>query len=102
MPIPTTAGTRVSINIWASASVQSGTATLGGIFIDAVWFSTTDYLAESVIGTLSSGGGAVSVKSLQPPPGAVKVRVRARLALPSWAAGANIRLYADALAVTVP
>jgi hypothetical protein len=94
---------RVSFNLWASGSVQSGTAVLGLIEFSAQWYGGGNQnLRTDVLGSLDASGGAVSAKSLLPPPGAEGVHVTARLNLVSWNAGAVIRLYADALAVTVP
>jgi hypothetical protein len=100
--IPAVTGTRISVNIWASGSVQSGTAVVGNILIDTVWYNGTTYVSESVIGTMPASGGALSVKSILIPAGVNKVMIRARLEVPSYSSGAIIRLYADALAVTVP
>jgi hypothetical protein len=95
--------TRYSINMWAVASVQSGTAVLGQIGFYVYWQDNagTTLLVEE-LGLLPASGGAVSVKSKLPPVGTTKAFVHARINVTSWSSGALIRLYADALAVTVP
>jgi hypothetical protein len=100
--IPVATGTRVSINLWASASVQSGTAVLGTIEYVMAWFNGATFLSETTFGTNPASGGAKSVKSVLPPAGTTEVWVRAKLNLTSFQSGAVIRLYADAAAVTVP
>jgi hypothetical protein len=95
--------TRYSVNLWAVASVQSGTAVLGNIEYRVQWKdSGGTTLRDDLLGTLAAAGGAVSGKSLLPPAGTTQATVRALLRLTSWSSGAIVRLYADALAVTVP
>jgi hypothetical protein len=94
--------TRLSFNVWASASVESGTAELAAVELIAVWWNGATYLGEGSLASLPATGGPMSAKSVLPPAGTTKVTVRVRLGVVSWAAGAKIRLYADAAAVTVP
>ena len=98
------AGSRVSINIWAAELLMSGAPVRDPILVDVVWASAPGGAAirTDVIGTIPVNGGAVSVKSLLPPAGASYARVRVAARLASWPAGTVVRLYADALAVTVP
>jgi hypothetical protein len=84
-------------------SVQSGTAVLGNIEYYAYWYSAADAeLRVDLLGTKPASGGAVSVKSIQPPASTSRVIVRAMQKVTSWNTGAIVRLYADALAVTIP
>lgn len=105
VPLPHAAvpGERYSINEWASASVETGNPVLGQLQIQALWLDAArTVLRMDVIGDLPPGGGAASMRSIEPPPGATQVEVRAAQTVTSWDAGAVVRLYADALAVTVP
>lgn len=99
---PYVSGARYSFNEWASASVQSGTAVLGSLDIIAIWWNGTTYITEFVVGTGSASGGAKSAKSMLAPNGANRVMLRAKINMTSWSAGAVVRLYADAAAVSVP
>jgi hypothetical protein len=95
--------TRYSVNVWASANVQSGTAVLGNIEFIVFWLNASNaVLGSDIFGTLPASGGAVSKKSMLPPAGTTQVVVEARINVTSWSSGALIRLYADALALTVP
>jgi hypothetical protein len=94
--------TRVSFNAWASSSVQSGTATLGLIEFLVIWYNGATYIGESVIATEPATGGAMSVKSVLPPAGTNSVTIRVKQHIPSWSSGAVVRMYIDAVAVTVP
>lgn len=97
------AGSRFSINMWAAGSIQSGTAALGALEIRAYWQNASSVtLREDLIGTVPGGSGAVSLSSIAPPAGATKVVVRALQRVTSAASGAVLRVYIDALAVTVP
>jgi len=91
------------VNLWASASVQSGTAVLGVIEYHAYWMNASNaVLRDDTVGTGPATGGAMSMKSILPPAGTTKVLVRGLVRLTSWSSGAIVRLYADAAAVTVP
>lgn len=98
------AGSRVSINFWAAELLMSGTPVRPDIEIVAYWRASAGgaVLRTDVLGTVPVNGGALSVKSIAPPAGANFVLVRAKALLTSWPAGTVVRLYADALAVTVP
>jgi len=97
------AGARYSVNLWATASVGSGTASIGSISYFAIWRDGSNaVLRTDALGSQGSSGGSMSVPSLVPPAGATNVIVRAELAVTSWASAAVVRLYADTLAVTVP
>lgn len=97
------AGSRVSINFWAAELLMSGTPTRQPIEFYAYWTATSGgaVLRTDLLGSVPVDGGAVSAKSITPPAGANFVTVRAQARL-SWTAAAVVRLYADALAVTVP
>jgi hypothetical protein len=95
--------TRYSVNLWSAASVQSGTAVLGDLTYQIMWQDAGGAgLRTDTFGTATSSGGAKSEKSILPPAGTVKAVLRAHQAVNSYSAGAIIRLYADAAAVTVP
>lgn len=104
VPLPgITATTRYSVNLWASASVQSGTAVMGNLEYRAQWQdSGGTLLRDDLIFAGSAAGGAQSAKSILPPTGTAQVTVRALLRMTSWSTGAVVRLYADAAAVTLP
>lgn len=97
-------GSRVSFNYWAAELVMSGTMVRPDIEIVAYWRSTSGgaVLRTDVLGTVPVNGGALSVSSVLPPAGANFVLVRAQAKVTSWTAGSILRLYADALAVTIP
>jgi hypothetical protein len=95
--------TRYSVNIWANASVQSGTAVLGNLEYHVLWQDAAGTtLRDDLLATKTPAGGAVSANSILPPAGTTKASVRAFIRLTSWSTGAVVRLYADSLAVTVP
>lgn len=95
---------RVSINYWSAELLMSGAPVRADIELTAEWRATSGgaALRTDVLGTIPVNGGALSVKSIDPPAGANFVLVRAAASLASWPAGTVVRLYADALAVTVP
>jgi hypothetical protein len=98
-----TANMRFSVNCWAFASVASGTAVLGNIEIHAFWQNSSGVTQRGdAIGTMSANGGAVSAASILPPATTDRVLVRALVRVTSWSTGAQIKLFADALAVTSP
>ena len=99
----TNAQSKMTVSMWASASVISGSAVLGDITIYGIWQDAAgNHLGVIPHGTLPAAGGAITVKSYTPPLGSVKCAMRASLSVPSWNAGAVIDLFADAVAVTVP
>lgn len=95
---------RVSFNVWSAQVLVSGTANRGDTEVYALWRSEPggEPMQTEMLGTIPPIGGALSVKSVLPPEGATHVLVRVQAPMTSWSAGAVIRLYADALAVTVP
>jgi hypothetical protein len=97
-------GARYSFTIWSASVIMAGAPTLLDIEFLAFWLNGSGgpVLSMDLIGTVDPDGGAVSVKSLLPPPGATHVLVRAMQPLTSWNAGTIVRLYTDALAVTNP
>lgn len=97
------AGASVSFSMWAAEVLVSGAPVRQDIQFEAIWVDGgSGVVRTDVLGQRPASGGAVSVKSLVPPVGAVSVIVRARARLTSWPSGTVVRLYADALAVTVP
>jgi hypothetical protein len=102
LPVGAPAGTRYSVNLWATALVSAGVASITGIEIYAAWRSGSTVLRTDLIGAMPATGGARSLAGIAPPAGADRVSVYARANLTSWNATAIVDLYADALAVTVP
>lgn len=98
------ANSRVSISLWAASVIASGAPVREDLRFYAFWRqgSGGTVLRTDLLGTVDPDGGAVSVKSIEPPAGATHVLVRAQIPFTSWGTGNVIRLYADALAVTVP
>lgn len=102
-PIPTAAGTRVSITAWSACVITAGSPVLGNISFFAFWTNASNaIIGNTGLGSVPSSGGAVTVKSIAPPAGTTGVIIEARCNLTSWVAGNAIRLYTDAVAVTVP
>lgn len=104
-----TAGTRVSVNIWGAALRIAGTApttTIDKLSAGAQWLDAGNVAVGPAIdlGTATVeqfGGTPFSTNRLLPPAGAVKLRVHVDAEV-TWTTGSDIRVYADALAVTVP
>jgi len=98
-----TGGVPVSATIWAAALVTAGTAVLGAMTGKVEWRNGSGTLLATT--PLSAGdvaGAAMSAKSMDQPSGATSARVIALATVTSWSVGAQLALYADALAVTVP
>lgn len=93
---------RYSINMWGFAAINSGTAVMGTIAITAFWRAAGATLRTDVIGSMPASGGPLSLANILPPPTATSVIVRAQLNMTSYASGAVVYLYSDALAVTNP
>ena len=99
------AGTRYSVNMWSASNVESGTAVLGALEVYAIWRNSSNVvLRTDLIGTVAvpGSGGAVFQTGILPPAGAANVVVQSRQKVVSWASGAILRNWSDALAVTVP
>lgn len=97
------AGSRVSIGLWAAEVLMSGSPVRLPIRLEAVWVDGgSAVLRTDVIGDVPVNGGAAAVTGLTIPAGAAGILVRARAQMSSWNAGTVLRLYADALSVTVP
>jgi hypothetical protein len=110
-PIDAGSNRRCSVNMWASLALI-GAGTLTSLAVSYEFFNGGSSLGAAVnIGSISTpefSGKAVSVAGIAVPASATKVRVRARARV-SWASttspgasNSDIRLYADALAVTIP
>lgn len=96
------AGLRYSLNLWSAEVIASGVPVQGDLEFVAYWRAGGVTLRTDVLGTVPVNGGALSVKSIAPPATATSVIIRAIARVTSWANGNVIRLYTDALAVTVP
>jgi hypothetical protein len=97
------AGATYSFNMWATLALISGTAALNGIRFRAVWRDAANAeFGNTLIGEVPTAGGAVSSRNVVPPIGATSCLVRAEGYIDSWASGATIDIYGDAVAVTVP
>lgn len=98
------AGARYSFNMWSAAVIMAGSPVLGDLELRAYWRSSAGgtVLREDLLGTAPPAGGPISAQSVQPPVGATHVLVRAICRLASYASGNIVRLYTDALTVSVP
>lgn len=98
------AGSRISFNQWAAELLMAGSPVRPAIDLIVFWRATSGgaVIGSEILGTIPVNGGALSVKSVVPPSGANFALVRTRARVTSWPAGTVLRLYADALAVTVP
>lgn len=98
---------RVSLSIWAAGIVIT-TGTIGAVNVYADWLTSGDVAigAPVLLGTAANpsevSGKVYALKSQKPPATAAKVRIRAVFSGIAWTATSDHRLYADALAVTVP
>lgn len=96
-------GARYSFNMWGSSAVGSGTASITDMTYAVVWRDASNAEVRiDVMGTMAPSGGALSLASIQPPATATNVLVRVQANVASWNSGAVIRVYGDAVAVTVP
>lgn len=105
------AGARISFSIWAALLTLSGASvtTLHSLQAHVQWrnaggTSVGNVPLESVTAPDEMDGHIFSARSLVPPATAVKALVYVRADV-TWASGAtnsDVRLYADAIAVTVP
>jgi hypothetical protein len=97
------AGDRMSVSMWASANLFSGTAVLGTLKVFAIWQAGATVLrTDTISSSVALAGGVASLKGIAVPATATNVILRAELALTSWSTGAVVDLFADAVAVTVP
>lgn len=95
-------GDRMSVNMWAAATVTAGTAVLGATQIYAVWRTGTTTVRTDLIGAATTAVPTISKTLLAPPVGSTNVLVRAITTLTSWSSGAIVDVYGDAVAVTAP
>ena len=87
----------------AARTIQAGAPVFGDLEVLAYWRDAANTnLKIDTLGVVGGGSGAISAPNLEAFPGATNVLVRARLYINSWNAGTIVRLYADALAVTIP
>ena len=104
VPLPAyVAGQRFSISAWMAAQVPSGTAVITQTRLRAEWKDSGGVIVRNdTIGYGPIAGGVVAAKSLDRPPTAVSITVVAIADIASFSVGANLVLYVDAVAVTVP
>lgn len=104
VPLPgLPAGSRASFNCWAAELLMAGTPVRPDIQVILTWRNVNSVLRTDTIPTLIPvNGGALSLSNIQVPAGCDNVIVRTYARLTSWPAGTILRLYSDALAVTVP
>ena len=102
LPHAVLAGERYSINMWSASNIQAGAPVLGEHNIVALWRAAGATVRTDTIATITGGSGVATQRGIAPPVGATSVIVRAAQNVTSWPAGSIVRLYADALAVTVP
>lgn len=96
------AGRRVSFNVWAAELLMAGSPVRLPIEVRVLWLTGDSYLSTQVLGTIPNDGGPISVRSVVPPATATRALVQVTSRMSSWTAGTVLRLYVDALAVTVP
>lgn len=97
------AGTRVSIGLWAAEVLMAGSPVRLPLRLEAVWMDgSSNVLRTDLLGEVPVNGGAASLTGLTIPAGAFAVLIRARARLSSWDAATVLRLYVDALSLTVP
>lgn len=103
---------RVSVGLWGALIKAAGAASTSLVSMDArvEWRGASGAISTVIVGTATPSelsGKAFSAKSLLPPAGATTARVILR-GVADWESSAtpannsDIRLYADALAVTIP
>lgn len=109
--IPSTSDTRFSVNVWGAAIISAGASasTISRVRALLEWKDS----GGSVLGTVqlgdspNFGGNAWTLSGLLPPAGATVARISVRATV-TWASSAtpannsDIRLYVDALALTIP
>lgn len=107
------AAARRSITCWVAALSLGGLtgANINTITVVAEWRNSTSVLRTDLVGTASGSvagaGQAYAIDSLKPPAGADRVRIVVTVNV-NWSSSAtpasnsDIRVYVDALAVTVP
>lgn len=102
--LPTLGDQRFSVNIWSAEVIMVGTPTQGVLEVHVLWRGSSGgaTIRDDNLGTIPVAGGAKSVQSIDPPAGATHALVRVMARMTSWANGNVVRLYSDALAVTVP
>lgn len=105
------ADARISVSIWAAVLTLGAAAVTDLISLDARldWYTAADvFVSSESLGMVTDsddlGGHVFAARSLAVPATAARVRITVRATF-DWASGAlnsDVRLYADALAVTVP
>lgn len=102
LPHAAIAGERYSVNMWAARSVQAGAPVFGDFEVRVLWRNAGATLGSTTVDFIEGESGGVTAKGLAPAIGATTALVRAVCFIESWNAGTIVRLYGDALAVTVP
>lgn len=96
---------RVSFSVWAAGVVVAG-GSIGSVLVEVDWLTAGDALLSTVEVDTGDGddlGGKVYVlRSQKPPATAAKARVRVVFEQIDWTSASDIRMYTDALAVSVP
>jgi hypothetical protein len=97
------AGTRISISEWGAVIPVGGASTPQNIRLRAQFYNASNVLVgtETVIEGTALDGNVFSVSGLAIPATATYVRVIIISEI-LWSTGADVSVYADALAVTVP
>jgi len=105
------AGTRFSFSVWAAALIIAGAAgsAINQLNAKVEWRDASSVLRSDPLGTALTteyGGRLFTGKSLLPPAGAITARVTVTANV-NWtsavgASNSDIRVYADALTVSVP
>ena len=98
------AGASVSFTIWAAQVLMAGSPVRVPMNVQYQWLDGGGGAIGTAqdAGAIPLAGGSVNIKSLAPPVGAARIVITVTSELTSWNAGTILRMYADALAVTVP
>lgn len=89
----------ISLSVWAALSVLGGTPSALRAIIE--WRTATAAISSQEVTADGYAGAVMVLRSLRKPAGATIARIIIRGEF-NWASGSDVRLYADALALTVP
>jgi hypothetical protein len=97
-------GARPSVSVWGLVSVNVGPITVSDFRAYIEWRDGGGIvLSTTQLGDFPALNGAnLSASNLTIPVGAVTARVVVRAEMSDWATGTDVRVYADAIGLTVP
>jgi len=96
------AGSKPSVSMWAAALTFSGAPTVGALQGFVEWRTASASLSTQALGAVPVNGGNLIAKGLTIPATATIARLYVRAFDVDAIAGDDLRLYADAFALTVP